>query len=84
VVDLAEVMTEQELEAMALLMQGDIRRSLDLIRQYGGIDGAHHKQWVLDQVVRALTGPGYQDWVAAQRAGEDGPETYDWDEGVAP
>lgn len=26
------------------------------IDQYGGIDGSHHKQYCLDQVVRILTG----------------------------
>lgn len=26
------------------------------IRKYGGIDGAHHKDWVLDQVVQILNG----------------------------
>jgi len=33
-----------------------IQEALDLILEYGGIDGGHHKQWVLDQVVRTLTG----------------------------
>jgi len=26
------------------------------IRKYGGFDGAHHKDWVLDQVARILNG----------------------------
>jgi len=70
--------------------------------RYGGIDGGHHKQWVIDQMVRALTGcpvlvidqahgdetqgesEEYMKLVAGARAGEDGPETYDWDTGVAP
>lgn len=30
--------------------------ALEYISRYGGIDGAHHKQWVLDQVVRILLG----------------------------
>jgi hypothetical protein len=30
--------------------------ALRYIFTYGQIDGAHHKQWVLDQVVRILTG----------------------------
>jgi hypothetical protein len=59
-------------------------KALEIIHLYGGIDGAHHKQWVLDQVVRALTGDKYPEWVAAQKAGEDGPNTYEWDEGIAP
>jgi hypothetical protein len=48
------------------------------------VDGADHKQWVIDQMVRALTGPDYDRWVRSYCAGEDGPETYQWDEGVAP
>lgn len=60
------------------------QKALDLILRYGGIDGAHHKQWVLDQVVRALTGDKYDEWVATYCDGEDGPDTYAWDEGIAP
>ena len=58
--------------------------ALDLILRYGGIDGAHHKQWVLDQVVRLLTGPRYGKWIEEHADGEDGPSTYEWDTGIAP
>lgn len=51
---------------------------------YGPIDGSHHRDWVIDQMVRALLGEGYEAWVAERRAGEDGPETYLWPEGIAP
>ncbi len=61
-----------------------IAAALDLIGSYGGTDGAHHKQWVLDQVVRVLTGDNYEEWARLQRDGEDGPDTYEWDEGIAP
>ena len=64
-----------------------VEDALDLILRYGGIDGAHHKQWVLDQVVRTLTGRDdfeYQYWRMEHAAGEDGPETYEWDEGIPP
>lgn len=61
-----------------------ISRALTLARQYGGIDGGHHKAWVIDQMVRALCGPDYDRFVADARSGEDGPETYDWDCGIAP
>lgn len=82
-------------------------------------DGAHHKQWTIDQMLRALLGcpmvekpfrsnlgksdprtdadgylhytatvqgesPEYLAWVAAYCDGEDGPGTYEWDEGIAP
>jgi hypothetical protein len=60
--------------------------ALDLARRYGGIDGAHHKMWTIAQMVRALCGSEevYKSWVTEYRAGSDGPETYSWDEGIAP
>ena len=58
--------------------------ALDLAKSYGGIDGDHHKAWVIDQMVRALTGDAYEDFVADAKSGEDGPETYSWDCGIAP
>lgn len=61
-----------------------VKAALAIAEDYGGIDGAHHKAWVIDQMVRALTGPDYENWVAAYIAGEDGPNTYNWDCGVAP
>lgn len=63
-----------------------ITDALGLVERYGGIDGGHHKQWVLDQVVRALLGSEarYKAWVVDHKKGEDGPDTYDWDEGIAP
>ena len=61
-----------------------IEEALDLIGQCGGIDGEHHKTWVIDQVVRILTGNGYAAWGDAHCDGEDGPDTYSWDEGIAP
>lgn len=85
-----------------------IQRALDVAIRYGGTDGDHHKAWVIDQMVRALTGcpfktkhgvdyqgkpyqfrslaesVAYRAWVTRRKAGEDGPETYDWNEGIAP
>ena len=61
-----------------------IATALRVANECGGIDGDHHKTWVIDQMVRALAGRDYAAWVRAHRAGEDGPETYDWDEGIAP
>lgn len=68
--------------------------------QYGGIDGAHHKDWVIDQMVRALCGvpcsPNASDFpddgendeyralVRGACEGQDGPDTYSWDIGIAP
>ena len=47
--------------------------ALEYITRYGGIDGSHHKQWVLDQTIRILKNTpvivtlaqwdnGYSEW----------------------
>lgn len=58
-------------------------KALEFIHQWGGFDGGHHKQWVLDQVVRILA-VDYDEWVRDYQTGENGPNTYEWDEGIAP
>lgn len=61
------------------------KAAIELAVKYGGIDGGHHKAWVIDQMVRILAGPKrYEQIVAEAKAGEDGPETYSWDEGTPP
>jgi hypothetical protein len=37
-------------------MDQRISDALDIAVRYGGIDGDHHKAWVIDQMVRCLTG----------------------------
>lgn len=61
-----------------------VQLALELIEADGQSEGAHHKAWVIDQVVRILTGDRYDAWVKEYRDGEDGPETYSWEEGIAP
>lgn len=61
-----------------------ICKAIELIKEYGGIDGSHHKQWLLDRIIRRLLVDDYQKWVDEYQNGEDGPETYQWDEGIAP
>jgi len=65
-------------------LEGQQKKALDIAIRYGGINGDHHKAWVIDQIVRALTGDDYERVVAEACAGEDGPDTYTWDEGIAP
>lgn len=84
------------------------RWALHFVEMYGGIDGAHHKQWLIDHVARILLGApirvtqarwegghaeyrfevgpckAYTKWVAEMKDGEDGPDTYSWDAGIAP
>ena len=66
-----------------------INDALSLIMSYSGIAGDHHKQWVLDQVVRALAqSPAkYHQWVRTSKGEWDEREhayEYDWDEGIPP
>ena len=61
-----------------------VEKAIDLAIRYGGIDGDHHKMWVIDQMVRVLAGRDYKKIVKDACAGEDGPNTYDWDVGIAP
>lgn len=53
---------------------------VELIDRYGNIDGAHHKMWVIDQILKILLTPDeYKKFIADREA--DG---YDWDDGCAP
>ena len=62
-----------------------ITKAVGIISDYGGIDGGNHKQWVLDQTLKTLLGPDvYEKWLLAYSKGEDGPNTYEWDTGIAP
>ena len=84
-----------------------IRHALDIAKRYN-VDGAHHKAWLIDQMVRALTdcpivkreaidchgekytyeaqgeSDDYHRFVADYKAGPEGPDSYEWDEGIAP
>jgi hypothetical protein len=89
-------------------MEERVKAALAVAEGCGGVDGAHLKAWVIDQMVRALTGcpmvtdraidghgkpyeyerqgesDEYRAWVAAHNDGDDGPDTYEWDTGIAP
>jgi len=82
------------------------------IERYSGIDGSHHKDWLIDQIARIVKGTKiilkvnswdnghikhkeerfsledppeeYWEWVVEMKDGEDGPDTYDYDFGIAP
>lgn len=50
--------------------------------RFGGVDGGHHKQWVIDQMLRSILGnKDYQAWV--ERMNSD-PDYDPWDTGIAP
>ena len=60
------------------LLQSRITLAINIATEHGMIDGAHHKQWVIDQMLRALFGDEkYQKWL-------DDPDYDPWDQGIAP
>lgn len=68
----------------AFIQQEAIDQALQFAIRYGGTDGAHHKDWVIDQMVRALSGDKYDKLVADAMNGADGPNTYSWSIGIPP
>lgn len=58
--------------------------AVDVAFEFGQIDGDHHKAWTIDQMVRVLAGERYAALIEEYRDGVDGPDTYTWDEGIAP
>ncbi len=68
-------------------MEGRISEALECAFRYGQIDGDHHKAWVIDQMVRALTGSddAYSEFIERYKRNETDPEDeYEWDSGIAP
>lgn len=80
-------------------MEDRVIAALEIAVKYGSVDGAHHKTWVIDQMVRALTGCPLIERQALDVNGT--PYTYmsygesehyrdvlavagAWDEGIAP
>ena len=57
-----------------------IKKALEFA-DWGQADGAHHKAWAIDQMVRALLGDeAYGEFVAEYEQGGE----YEWQEGIAP
>lgn len=65
-------------------MEDKIEKALEIAFQFGQIDGAHHKTWVIDQIVRTLTGEGYSEWIKNYEHDDEEDEDYEWDTGIAP
>lgn len=58
-----------------------IDRAVDQILSYGMFDGSHHKQWLLDQILRILLDDDYHNRIKEYNSYED---YEDWDEGSPP
>lgn len=80
--------------------QPDIAGALKVASEYAMYDGDHHKMWVIDQMVRHLTGCPVEQRTAKDYRGQEysyealgeseayrefvGDDEDDWDEGIAP
>ena len=65
-------------------IQARFRDALAIAESFSSNYGVSAKAWVIDQMCRALLGDKYEEFVAVAKNGPDGPDTYYWDEGVAP
>jgi len=61
-----------------------IEAALEVASRWSQIDCDHHKAWAIDQMVRALTGDQYEDWIRKYKTEGDDPDAFDWHEGIAP
>lgn len=52
--------------------------------EYGQANSAHHKMWVIDQMLRILAGDRYEQLITKWREDERWPGTDEWDTGTAP
>ena len=67
----------------------ELKEIEELIVRYGMIDGAHHKNWVLDQVMRIIKKDKYEEFVRDYEYKDDdgnilAEKIYEWNPGIAP
>lgn len=67
---------------MNLPPQDRIEVALELAQRFGSIHELHHKTWLVDQMVRALTGNHYPLWVYRHNAESDDRDL--WEVGTPP
>ena len=64
------------------LYRDRIKEATIVAGRFGMIDGSHHKQWVIDQMLQLILGEqGYDKWVKEMNSD---PEYDPWDQGIAP
>lgn len=82
----ADELIEIQETVLNLIKEQDnkINDALNLAFEYAQIDGGHHKMWVIDQMVRKLTGNDYKEWIDTYEYDEETGDEYDWDIGIAP
>lgn len=82
---MANILAEREQKDKRIQeLEEERKRVLDLIFEYGQIDGEHHKTWVIDQIVRILMKDQYDEWIKNYVYDEETGDIYSWDKGIAP
>jgi len=59
-------------------------RVLELLFLQGQLPGSSEQQWLVDQILRRLTGDGYEDFVEAWSVDEDFGLNFTWSQGTPP
>lgn len=57
-----------------------VGNAVSVIYDFGGIEGDHHRCWVIDQTLRALLEDQYEAFIAWYERDGD----YSWETGIAP
>lgn len=80
--------TSQDLDMTKYVAENhekNIGEALGLLFSYAQFDGGHHKQWLLDQIVRTLTKEKYEKFIEDYEKDPITGEVYgEWDTGIAP
>lgn len=58
--------------------------AIELAEECAQFDGAHHKMWVIDQMLRILLEDHYDDFIRDYCCPDGEDDAYEWDEGIAP
>lgn len=56
-------------------------RAAAIALRYGTAEGEHHKQWVIDQMLRIIAGMAYPEII---NVFNDNADSEKWDTGIAP
>ena len=68
-------------------LQDRIDDAVEIALDCGQFDGAHHKMWVIDQMLQLLLADKYQETMDAYCAPDEGADEddgYVWDQGIEP
>jgi hypothetical protein len=66
------------------LQRAAVELAIAIILRHGQLGLPSHKSWVIDQVLRLLAADRYDELRSQACDGDEGPDTYDWDEGIPP